>query len=308
VAVVGATGTGKTALAEFLAGALDAEVVCADSRQVYAELEVGTGRPTPAQRAARPHHLFAALRLGQHASAGWYARAAGEACEAIAARARPALLVGGTGLYLRALREGLAGTPPHDPTVRERLRAEAKALGPEALHARLALVDAATAARLAPRDGQRITRALEVYECTGRPLSWWHAQPTPTPARSAWTIVELEVDAGELRRRIARRTTWMFDHGLLEESRALLASGHGEALRALRAIGYDEAMAVIAGRLDRPEAEAEVNRRTAQLAKRQRTWFRHQVEAVRIEGTGRTPGELEREARAALGSAGWTLR
>jgi tRNA dimethylallyltransferase len=304
IAVVGATATGKTALAERLARTFDAEVVCADSRQVFAELEIGTGRPTPAERVARPHHLFGTLHLGQHASAGWYARAAAEACDGIRARGRMALLVGGSGLYLRALREGLAATPPHDAVVRARLRAELVARGAPALHERLAIVDPAAAARLAPRDGQRVSRALEVFETTGRPLSWWHARPSrPAPA-VVWKVIEVTVEPGELRRRIARRTAWMLDHGLVEETRALLVAGHGEALRALRAIGYDEATAMIAGRLDRAAVESRVNQRTAQLAKRQRTWFRHQIEAVRLDATVGTPEALEREVCVALRSAG----
>jgi tRNA dimethylallyltransferase len=305
IAVVGATATGKTALAEALATANGAEVVCADSRQVFAELEIGTGRPTPAERAARPHHLFEALHLGQHASAGWYARAAGETCDAIAARGRPAVLVGGSGLYLRALREGLAATPPHDPAVRERLRAELADHGPEALHARLAAVDPASAGRLAPRDRQRVSRALEVYEATGRPLAWWHARTARTAPARRWTVLEVRVEPAELRRRIARRTAWMLDHGLVEETRALLGAGHEDALRALRAIGYDEALDLIAGRLGRAGAEERINSRTARLAKRQRTWFRHQIEAVRMDATVETPEELERAAHAALRAAGF---
>lgn len=303
IAVVGATATGKTRLADTLARAMDAELVCADSRQVFVELELGTGRPTPAERAAHPHHLFAAVRLGQHASAGWYARAAGEACDGIRGRGRLPLLVGGSGFYLRALRQGLAAMPPHDPAVRERLRAEVEAHGPESLHARLAVVDPESATRLAPRDRQRVCRALEVYEATGRTLSWWHARMPPPPAEPAWRVIELVVEPAELRRRIGERTTWMFDHGLIEETRALLASGHREALQALRAIGYDEATELLAGRLDRPAAEARVNERTAQLARRQRTWFRHQIEAVRLDATGQTPDALARAARAALRSS-----
>lgn len=302
IAVVGATATGKTALAGALARARTAEVVCADSRQVFAELEIGTGRPPAAERAAYAHHLFGALHLGQHASAGWYARAASEACDAIAGRGRPALLVGGSGLYLKALREGLAATPPHDPVVRERLREELEARGPEALHARLASVDPASAGRLAPRDRQRVSRALEVWEVTGKPLSWWHAQPPAPRASGAWTVLEVVVEAAELRERIARRTTGMFDHGLVEETRALLSAGVGARLRAVRAIGYDEAVDLIEGRIDRAGAETRVNQRTAQLAKRQRTWFRHQIEAVRLDGTGRTPEQLERAAHAAMRS------
>jgi len=304
VAVVGATATGKTALAESLARALDGEIVCCDSRQVFAELEIGTGKPSPGERAARPHHLFEALTLGAHASAGWYARAAGEVCLGIRARGRLPLLVGGSGLYLRALREGLAPTPPHDPVVRERLRAELATSGPEALHTRLRAVDPETAGRVGARDRQRIVRALEVAEATGRPLSWWHARtPAPTAAH-AWRVFEVVVEPAELRARIAHRTTWMFDHGLLEEVRALLERGAGAALRALRAIGYDEALEVVERRLDRREAETRVNLRTAQLAKRQRTWFRHQVDAVPIMGSGRDPEALARAVLGHLGAGG----
>jgi tRNA dimethylallyltransferase len=307
-AIVGATATGKSELAERLAAALDAEIVCCDSRQVFAELEIGTGKPTPLERAARPHHLFDALRLGVHPSAGWYARAAREACAAVRARGRTPLLVGGSGLYLRALREGLAPTPPHDPAVRARLKAELDAAGPVPLHARLRTVDPATAARVGARDRQRIVRALEVAEASGRPLSWWHAH-TPEPASGepeaaeAWRVVEVVVEPAELRERIARRTGWMFAHGLIGETEALLKSGAGDALRALQAIGYDEAREVIEGTLAQSEAEARVNLRTAQLAKRQRTWFRHQVEAIRLEGSG-DAASLARRAQERLGADG----
>jgi tRNA dimethylallyltransferase len=303
VASVGAPATGKSDLAERLASALDAEIVCCDSRQVFAELEIGTGKPTPAERAASPHHLFEALHLGEHPSAGWYARAAGEACAAVRANGRTPLLVGGSGLYLRALREGLAPTPPHDAAVRARLRAELDAAGPGPLHARLLRVDPETAARVGERDRQRILRALEVEESTGRPLSWWHARtPVAAPA-DAWRVVEVEVAPAPLRERIAERTRWMFDHGLIEETRALLERGAGDALSALQAIGYDEAREVIEGTLAQSKAEARVNLRTAQLAKRQRTWFRHQVEAIRLEGSG-DAASLARRAQERLGADG----
>jgi len=304
VAIVGATATGKTGLAEALADALDAEVVCCDSRQVFAELEIGTGKPTFEERGARPHHLFDALRLGAHPSAGWYARAARETCIAIRGRGRTTLLVGGSGLYLRALQEGLAPTPPHDAEVRARLRAELEAEGPERLHARLRNVDPETAARVGERDRQRIVRALEVAEASGRPLSWWHTRTPGTDPAEAWRVMEVVVEPAELRERIARRTAWMFVHGLIEETRALLERGLGEPLRALQAIGYDEALAVIAGTLSRDEAEARVNLRTAQLAKRQRTWFRHQVEAIRLEAESGDSGSLAREALARLDAGG----
>ncbi len=282
VAVVGATATGKTDLAGALAARLDAEIVCADSRQVFRELEIGTGKPAPGQRAQRPHHLFDALGLGDRASAGWYARAARAACAAIHARGRLPVLVGGSGLYLAAARSGLADEPPHDPALRERLKVEAASCGPEALHHRLALSDPEAAARLKPRDTQRITRALEVLEASGRPLSWWLARPRGPAVAGEWRVFELTAAPDALAGRIARRTRWMFDSGLVEETRALLAAGHEVALAALRAVGYDEAMELNAGRMTRREAEERTSLRTRQLAKRQRTWFRHQVEAVRL--------------------------
>jgi tRNA dimethylallyltransferase len=295
VAVVGATATGKTAFADALASRLNAEIVCADSRQVFGELEIGTGKPTRAERAARPHHLFESLSLGQRASAGWYARAAREACEAIRARGRVALLVGGSGLYLRAAMEGLSAEPPHDPAARERLRERLAREGVEALHAALVRVDPATAARLRPRDAQRITRALEVWEASGRPLSWWHTVPGERAMAGPWRVFELVARPARLDAVIAGRTRAMFASGLVEETADLLARGQGDALRALCAVGYDEALALLEGSLDRAAAEGRTTLRTRRLAKRQRTWFRHQVRAVRIDLEER-PVELALDA------------
>lgn len=299
IALVGATATGKTALGEALAERLGAEVVCADSRQVFEELETGTGKPTRAERAARPHHLYDALRLGAQASAGWYARATNPVLAGIAERGRTALLVGGSGLYLRALERGLAPLPPPDPAVRERLRGELERSGSAALHARLATVDPAAAARLAPADRQRVTRALEVFESTGRTLTSWLDAAGSTAGGARWTILELRVPAADLRARIERRTTAMFSGGLVEETRSLLDLGLEAPLAALRAIGYDEALGLITGRWDRDEAERRTNLRTGQLAKRQRTWFRHQTEAVPLDGTASAAGQLDRALRAA---------
>lgn len=300
IAIVGATATGKTAVAEAVAAALDGEVVCADSRQVFRELEIGTGKPTPEERARRPHHLFDALGLGARASAGWYAGTARAACVAIRARGRVPVLVGGSGLYLDAARRGLAPAPPHDPSVRAELRAALEREGPEALHRRLAAADPESARRLAPRDAQRIARALEVFEATGRPLSAWHAGGRTGGIAGRWRILELTCPPRDLLPRIERRTRRMFDEGLVEETRALVAAGHGPALERLRAIGYDEALALLAGRLARPDAEARVNLRTRQLAKRQRTWFRHQVEAERLGVGPADPAALAATALALL--------
>lgn len=300
VAIVGATATGKTKLAEAVARELGGEVVCADSRQVFRELEIGTGKPDRALRAARPHHLFEALALEERPSAGWYAKAARETCAAIHARGGVPVLVGGSGLYLHAARVGLSAAPPEVPEVRARLRAEAEVVGGAELHRRLATVDPESAARLDPNDAQRITRALEVWESSGQPLSWWHGQPSAPAVDGVWQVVELTLEPRELVHRISRRTRGMFESGLIEETRALIESGRGAVLRLLHAIGYDEAWDLIEGRLDRGAAEARTDLRTAQLAKRQRTWFRHQVSAARVAADELDHAQLVEQTLAAL--------
>ena len=301
VAIVGVTASGKTDLGESLAESIGGEVVCADARQVFRDLDAGTGKPTPAARTARPHHLFDLLELGERPSAGGWARQARATCEAIAQRGGMPVLVGGSGLYLASLMGGLHDEPPHDAAVRERLRAEREALGPEALHARLAGIDPDTAARLAVRDGQRIVRALEVAEASGKPLSWWHAQQPAPPIEADWRVLELTCAPEVLAQRIDARTLAMFEGGLVGETRALIERGLEAELVALRAIGYDEAMDLIAGRISADDARARTNVRTRQLAKRQRTWFRHQVKASGLAAHDRACGPSLAAARAALG-------
>ncbi len=303
VAIVGATATGKSEVGEATAAALDGELVCADSRQVFRELEIGTGKPALAERARRPHHLFDALALGERASAGWYAGVARGACAAIQERGHLPVLVGGSGLYLDAAMRGLAAQPPHDPAVRARLRAELEREGPVALHGRLAAADPPTASRLDPRDAQRVLRALEVAEASGRPLSAWHAAGREGRVPGPWRVIEITCPARSLAGRIERRTRWMFDAGLLEETRALVAAGLRAPLERLRAVGYDEALALLDGRLTRAAAEAQVNLRTRQLAKRQRTWFRHQLETtgvVRIDSEASSGRDLVEAVLAQL--------
>lgn len=279
VAVVGATATGKTAVGEAVAARRGGEVVCADARQVFLELEIGTGRPSPAERAQRPHHLFDLWRLGEKATAGAWARAASAVCEDAFARGVVPVLVGGSGLYLQALQQGLHPEPPKDAAVRAALVAECEAMGSEAMHARLTALDPEAAAQLAPRDRQRILRALEIVIVGERPLAWWRSRPRETPLAAEWHCFELVCAPEVSAARIADRTSTMWQAGLLEETRALLDAGLGDALTALAAIGYDEAMARLAGTMEPAAAEARMNERTRQMAKRQRTWFRHQMTA-----------------------------
>jgi len=255
VAMVGATATGKTALGEALAATLGGEVVCADARQVFRELEIGSGKPTPAERAARPHHLFDWLALGERPAAGAWARAAAAACEACFERGTLPLLVGGSGLYVEALQRGLHPEPPKD-----------------------------AARALKVRDRQRVLRALEIVEASGHTLGWWREHARESPLAAEWRAFQLVVEPAVLRARIAARTEAMWRDGLLEETRALIAAGKEEPLRRLSAIGYDEALDVLAGRLTPEAAKQAITLRTAQLAKRQRTWFRHQLSATTLDG------------------------
>ncbi len=300
LALVGATATGKTAVAEWIAARFGCDVVCADSRQVFRELSAGTGKPDPESLSRRPHALFDALSVGERASAGWYARAAGETCRAILARGGTALLVGGSGLYLEALMTGLAPEPPHDPALRAQLAEEGSRLGTPALHARLRALDREAADRLRPTDTQRVQRALEVVLAGGRPMAWWRAQAARGALEADWRLAELRVPPAALAARIEARTRAMFDGDIVRETEALVESGREHDLRALRAVGYDEALECVCGRMDRAEAVARTNARTRQLAKRQRTWFRHRVAAARIDASAYDVAALGAAVLAAL--------
>lgn len=285
IALVGATATGKTAIGEALAEKLGGTIVCADARQVYRELEVGTGKPTPAERKARPHALFDLASLGERVTAGSWARAATETCQKLFAEGITPILVGGSGLYVSALERGLHPEPPKDPERRAELERESAERGPEAMHARLQELDPSAAASLRPRDRQRVLRALEIVEGSGHTLAWWRESARSSPLAAEWRTFEVTCEPAILAARISERTAVMWRDGLLEETRAIVEAGKGPALRRLAAIGYDEAMDVLEG-LTTPEAAREsMDRRTRQLAKRQRTWFRHQLRASTVAGT-----------------------
>ena len=250
-----------------------AEIVNCDSRQVFRGLDIGTAKPTADERGRVPHHLFDVVDPDQRFDAAAYAALARATLEAIAVRGRRAIVVGGTGLYLKALRFGLFAGPPADAALRERLAGEERA-APGALHARLARVDPEMAARLHVRDQVRVVRALEVYEITGRPLSAWHAEHGFAGGALAMRVIGLEVPRAELYARLDARCAAMLEGGLLEEIRGLWAAGYGPELPALRSIGYRQMGAHLRGEMDREAALAAMQRATRQFAKRQLTWFR----------------------------------
>jgi tRNA dimethylallyltransferase len=291
VILAGPTASGKSALALDLAQALASEcpveIVSVDSALVYRGLDIGTAKPTAAERAAVPHHLIDLIEPTESYSAARFVADAQAACSAIRGRGALPLLVGGTMLYVKALREGMDEIPASDPEVRTALDARAAREGWPALHAELARVDPLTAARLAPRDAQRIQRALEVFLTSGRPLSAFQRRlqgsaPSPaegepaTPADSlAWPVIALEpVSRAWLHERIAARFDAMLDAGLLNEVLALRARGDlHPGLPSMRCVGYRQAWeALDRGTLDGLR-EAGIAA-TRQLAKRQLTWLR----------------------------------
>jgi tRNA dimethylallyltransferase len=262
-----------------LAERLAAEVVCLDSRQIMRGMAIGSAQPTPQEMARVPHHLFGVWDPAVRMSAGDYGRLARRVLSSLEARGGRALLVGGSGLYLRGLAGGLAANLPHDHALRERLRERAKSEGSEALHAELMARDPATAARLHPRDAQRITRALEVIGASGRPLSrLLEEAPGEGDLAPRLRILILDRDRADLYARIELRTRALLAGGLIEEVMRLLEAGFDTTLPVFRAHGYPEVAAFLAGRLGIEALEARISQVTRNYAKRQLTWFR------RLEG------------------------
>jgi tRNA dimethylallyltransferase len=280
IAVVGPTAAGKTRLGLDLAESHGGEIVSCDSLQVYRGLDIGSAKPTLAERRGVPHHLIDVAEPTDDFSAAQYARLARVAIADIAGRRRLPLVVGGTGLYLRALLHGLFEGPSRDTALRHRLERLAERHGDGLLHRLLRRVDPQAGARVDPRDRVRVVRALEVFFLTGRPLSRHH-ESAPDPLRG-FRVRLLVLDPGPagLRPAVVARTRRMFAEGLVEEVRGLLDHGLSGDLRPFRAIGYRQAVAVIEGRMTREAAEEDTITATLQYAKRQRTWFRHQVDGV----------------------------
>ncbi|GAP38256.1 tRNA (adenosine(37)-N6)-dimethylallyltransferase MiaA [Piscinibacter sakaiensis] len=288
--LAGPTGTGKTAAALAFAQALAprrrVEIVSVDSALVYRGMDVGTAKPTAAERGSVPHHLIDLIEPDQAYSAARFVADAAAAVAAIRGRGHVPLLVGGTLLYFKALFDGLDAMPPSDPAVRAEIDAEAARAGWPALHARLAQLDPATAARLPPTDAQRIQRALEVQRLSGRPLSSFHTRgPAPDTAGRPppAALVSLEpADRAGLHARLAARFDAMLADGLLDEVRALRARGDLHAgLPSMRCVGYRQAWEALDAAGDGPldaAAQALLRERgiaaTRQLAKRQLTWLR----------------------------------
>ena len=308
--LAGPTASGKTAVALALARRIPLEIVSVDSALVYRGMDIGTAKPTAAERAAVPHHLIDILDPTEAYSAARFVADATRCVAEIRARGRLPLLVGGTMLYFKALREGLHAMPGSDPAVRAALDHRAAACGWPALHAELARVDPVTAARLAPNDAQRIQRALEVWQISGRVLSDWHREGADhaPPAPAAWPLVSLEpVSRAWLHTRIAQRLAAMEAAGLLDEVRALRARDDlHPGLPAMRCVGYRQVWTALDQGEGTPWQDAALAA-TRQLAKRQLTWLRsiphrHLITCDEPDAELQAQALLERLAHRAQGS------
>jgi tRNA dimethylallyltransferase len=300
--LAGPTAVGKTAQSLAVAEALDAEIISADSRQVYEEINIGTATPSDEERDRVPHHFINERSLQQSFSAGEFAEAANARIRAIQNRGRRAMIVGGSTLYLHALQEGLADIPDVADAVRARLEERLDEEGAEALYQELQEVDPAQAAKADPTKTHRVLRALEVYHGTGKPLTSYHENQTPPPF--SFVTLVLNRDRERLYDRINRRVDRMLERGLLDEVRAVMEMD-GVALDEppLSTIGYREPIQHLRGEIDKDEMVRLVKRNTRRYAKRQLTWFRRYEHYHWLDAETASPGTILRTYRRAASLA-----
>ncbi|WP_239675507.1 tRNA (adenosine(37)-N6)-dimethylallyltransferase MiaA [Natronosporangium hydrolyticum] len=297
VAVVGPTATGKSELGIELARALGGEVVNADSMQLYRGMDIGTAKVPPAERGGVPHHLLDIWEVTETASVAEYQRLARAAVAEILGRGRVPVLVGGSGLYVRAVLDELE-FPGTDPLIRGKLESELAEYGPEALHQRLREVDPVAAGAILPSNGRRIVRALEVISLTGRPF----VARLPEQPRPAYRSVQvaLDRDGPELDERVATRVGQMWRAGLVAEVRGLAERGLRQGRTARAALGYQQVLSFLAGEVSEDAAYAETIRATRRYVRRQRSWFRRDPRPVWL---GADRADLTEAALAAVAQA-----
>lgn len=271
--LVGPTGVGKTAVGIELARRFGAEIISADSRQIYRYMDIGTAKPTADEQAAAPHHLIDIVDPDVRFSAGEYGRRARKAIRELADRDVPALVVGGAGLYIKALAGGLFDAPAIPRELRQRLTAGYRSATTAELHGRLSAVDPAAAARINANDRQRIERALEIHDATGATLTSWFERSGQS-RRLGVRLIGLERARSALYARIDNRVDRMMESGFEEEVRGLMDRGYGAGTHGLSTFGYAEILRCIRGELDGGTAVSIIRQRSRQYAKRQMTWFR----------------------------------
>jgi tRNA dimethylallyltransferase len=303
IAVVGATATGKSGLALRLAEVIGGEIINADSMQLYRGMDIGTAKLTVEQRQGIPHHLLDVWDVRWAASVAEYQAMARTAIADVQSRGRVPLLVGGSGLYVRAALDDL-NFPGTDPEVRERLEAELESEGPAALHARLAVIDPPAASAILPSNGRRIVRALEVAELAGRPFT-----ATMPGYESLYPAVQigLRVPRAEMDQRIERRAETMWQAGFADEVAALEQAGLREGRTASRALGYAQVLRFMDGEWGLDEAREQTIMATRRFARRQEAWFRRDPRIVWLEPTGEDSGtarDLFQRAMATINACG----
>ncbi len=297
--LAGPTASGKTALALALAERFGGEIVSCDSVAMYRGMEIGTAKPTLAERALVPHHMIDIVEPSEACTAGDYSRLAREAIAGITSRRRLPIVAGGTGLYLRALLDGLFPAPPRHDALREKLRQRAQLHGPGYLHRILARIDPAAAAQIHANDTPKLVRAIEVTLASRQPMTTQWQQGRD--ALTGYRILRLGLNPprAELYARINHRAEAMFAEGLVEET-ALLVARYGYECRPLSSLGYVQAMQVLRGEIPRDEAVRAAQQGHRNYAKRQVTWFRKEPDFVWLEGTGGDP-KIRTQAAAQVG-------
>jgi tRNA dimethylallyltransferase len=274
VIILGPTAVGKSELALEVCSRIGGELVNADSQQVYRYMDIGTGKPSPADRSRVQHHLIDIVDPSEDFNAASFRQLAAQAICQIHERNRPAIICGGTGLYLKALTQGLFSGPGGDPELRRSLQQEMDGKGLSALYQRLVEIDPNVASSIHPNDRQRTMRALEVFLLTGKPLSQWQREHAFQEQPYDVLKIGLNREREDLYDLINRRSERMIQAGLLEETRLLIVKGYDLDLKPLRSVGYRQMGQVLRGAQNLPDALAEMKQETRRLAKRQLTWFR----------------------------------
>ena len=292
--LLGPTAVGKTEIAIQLAQRLNAEIVSVDSRQIYRQMDIGTAKPTFEEQQAARHHLIDCVDISQSFSVADYQSVADAAIADIQNRGKRVLLVGGAGLYFRAIVDGLFEGPGANPALRKRLEAEAAQNGVDSLHKRLQTCDPASADRIHPNNLVRVIRALEVYELTGTPMSELQQQWHPEKQRYPFIAFGLTMPRALLYRRIEQRVDVMLANGLIAEVESLLAAGYARDSVALQSFGYRELIAYLDGDCTYLEAISQLKQNTRRFAKRQLTWFRKdtRIEWLDRESTSDSVGVI----------------
>lgn len=281
--ITGPTATGKTGIAIELANRLEGEIISADSRQVYKLMDIGTAKPTEEQRQEVPHHLIDIVYPDQAYSAGLFARDAKNVIEQILNRRKLPIIVGGTGLYLKALTQGLFQGPGANMELREKLNQEAQAKGIEALYRELAGFDPQTASKISPKDRIRIIRAIEVYRLTGKSISCWQRKSSSDSSHHRFVSFGIDMERNRLYERINQRIDKMMQDGFLAEVENLLRLGYSFELPALRTFGYLDMLEHIQGKVELQAAVDKFKQKTRNYAKRQLTWFSHQIRLTWVD-------------------------